>query len=110
MVWSNDSATTVTLSSHQPNSVYLPIVIKGSRKYLNFGEYISRRGAALGIDLENLIKSDEEIAEVEQQAQMMGLAQNMGPQAIQAFAQLQGKQVEADGKAQVEAMKQQKKG
>ena len=76
------------------------------QKYLNFGEYIARRGAALGIDLEKLIKSDEEIAEVEQQAQMMGLAQNMGPQAIQAFAQIQGKQVEAEGKQAVEAQKQ----
>ncbi len=80
------------------------------QKYINFGEYISRRGAALGIDTENLIKSEEEIAEVEQQAQMMGLAQNMGPQAIQAFAQLQGKQMDGDTKMAQEAMKQQAKG
>lgn len=80
------------------------------QKYLNFSEYISRRGAALGIDMENLIKSEEEIAEAEQQAQMMGLAQNMGPQAIQAFAQIQGKQLDGETKQNVEAMKQEKKG
>jgi len=78
------------------------------QKYLNFQEYINRRGAALGIDMENLIKTDEEIAQAEQQAQMMGLAQNMGPQAIQAFAQIQGKQVDGEAKQAVEKMKQEK--
>lgn len=75
------------------------------QKYLNFSEYINRRGAALGIDMENLIKSEEEIAQAEQQAQMMGLAQNMGPQAIQAFAQIQGKQMDGDAKVAAEQVK-----
>lgn len=75
------------------------------QKYLNFSEYISRRGAALGIDMENLIKSEDEIAQAEQQAQMMGLAQNMGPQAIQAFAQIQGKQMDGDAKVAAEQVK-----
>lgn len=57
----------------------------------------------------DLIKSEEEIAQAEQQAQMMGLAQNMGPQAIQAFAQIQGKQMDGDAKMAAEAMKQQGK-
>ncbi|MER8422484.1 portal protein [Mesorhizobium sp. M1403] len=51
-------------------------------RYLNVGEYFKRRGAAIGIDMGGLIKSDEEIAEADQQAQMMALAQNLGPQAI----------------------------
>ena len=77
------------------------------QKYLNFEEYINRRAAALGIDMENLIKSDEEIAQAEQQAQMMGLAQNMGPQAIQAYAQIQGKQMDGENKvAQEQAKKE----
>ena len=78
-------------------------------KYLNLSEYVKRRGAALGIDMADLIKSEEEIAQAEQQAQMMGLAQNMGPQAIQAFAQIQGKQMDGDAKMAAEAMKQQGK-
>jgi len=78
------------------------------QKYLNFQEYINRRGAALGIDMNNLIKTDEEIAQAEQQAQMMGLAQNMGPQAIQAFAQIQGKQMDGDAKVAAAAAKEEK--
>ena len=77
-------------------------------RYVVLSEAIKRRGAALGIDLENLIKTEEEVAQAEQQAQMMAMAQNMGPQALQAMAQIEGKNIDADSKAEVEAMKQSK--
>lgn len=51
-------------------------------RYLNAGEYFKRRGAALGIDMAGLIRTDEEIQQADQQAQLMALAQNLGPQAI----------------------------
>lgn len=78
-------------------------------RYVKLGEVIKRRGAALGIDMVNLIYSDEEIAQAEQQAKMEALAQNLGPDAIKAASQLQGKQMEGDTKVAVEAAKQEKK-
>lgn len=51
-------------------------------RYLNVGEYFKRRGASLAIDMGGLIRTEEEIAQSEQQAQLAQLAQNIGPQAI----------------------------
>ena len=51
--------------------------------YFNMPEYLARRAAALGIDPEALIKTQEEVQE-EQQAQMrMQMAQTLGPKAIE---------------------------
>lgn len=49
---------------------------------LNVGDYIARRGAALGIDTDGLIKSAEQQAAEQQQAQMMAMIQQLGPNAI----------------------------
>lgn len=54
-------------------------------RYFKPAEFISRAAAAYGIDTNNLIPSDEEIQQAEQAAQMQALAQNLGPQAIQAM-------------------------
>ncbi len=75
-------------------------------QYIQLGEAIKRRGVALGIDMNNLVKTDEEVAQAEQQAQMMAMAQNLGPQGIQAAAQLQGKQMDNQTKLAVEDKKQ----
>lgn len=48
-------------------------------QYVNFSEYMNRRAAALGIETESLIKSEEEIAEQQQQAQAMQMMSAMGP-------------------------------
>jgi hypothetical protein len=77
-------------------------------RYIKLEEAIKRRGAALGIDMADLVKTEEEVQQAEQQAQMMGMAQNMGPQAIQAMAQMQGKQMDNETKMATEAMKQDK--
>ena len=67
-------------------------------RYVNFGEAIKRRAAALGIDTEGLIRSEEEVAANEQQAQLSDLAQNLGPDAIKAMASYGGQQLQADAK------------
>lgn len=74
-------------------------------RYVVLSEAIKRRAAALGIDTENLIKTEEQVEQAEQQAQMMAMAQNMGPQAIQAMAQIEGKNIDADSKVEQEMIK-----
>lgn len=74
-------------------------------RYVVLSEAIKRRGVALGIDMDNLIRSEEEVAQAEQQAKMEALAQNLGPQAITAMASIQGKQMEGDNKLAVEEAK-----
>ncbi|PBB68154.1 phage tail protein [Mesorhizobium sp. WSM4312] len=51
-------------------------------RYVNLGEYFKRRAAAFGIDTGGLIRTDEEIAQADQQAQQMAMLQQLGPQAI----------------------------
>jgi hypothetical protein len=77
-------------------------------RYIKLGEVIKRRGAALGIDMHNLVLSEEEVAQNEQQAQMMAMATNLGPDALKASAMLQGKQTDAEGKVAAEAAKKDK--
>ncbi len=55
---------------------------------VNWGDYMTRRATALGIDTEGLIKSDEQVQQEQQQAQMMQMAQQgLGP-AIGAAGQM----------------------
>lgn len=55
-------------------------------QYVNIGEYMDRRAAALGIDSEGLIKTQEELQQEQQQAQAMQMMAMMGPQMAQAQA------------------------
>ena len=77
-------------------------------KYIKLSEAIKRRGVALGIDMQDLVKTEEEVARAEEAATMQALAQNLGPQAIQAYAQISGKQLEGDNKLALEDLKSQK--
>ncbi|WEM05526.1 head-tail adaptor [Ralstonia phage BOESR1] len=52
---------------------------------LNKDDYLTRAGTALGIDMKGLVKSPEEIAQQNQQAQMMAMVQQLGPNAINAL-------------------------
>lgn len=52
-------------------------------KYVNIREYMNRRASALGIDTNNLVRSEEELQAMEQQAQQQAMMQQMGPQAMQ---------------------------
>ena len=53
-------------------------------KYMNIGDYISRVGTSLGIDMKGLIKSDEEIQQEAQQQMMQQTGQQLAPQAFDA--------------------------
>lgn len=68
-------------------------------RYLNPGEYFKRRGAALGIDMGGLIRTDEELAQADQQAQMMQMAQHLGPQAISQMGGMAKQQMANDAQA-----------
>ena len=51
-------------------------------QYLNMPDYLTRRATAVGIDTEGLIKSEEEVAQMRQQQQMMEMANKLGPTAM----------------------------
>ena len=57
-------------------------------QYLNVQEYISRRAVALDLDTANLIRSQEEIAAEQQQAQQLEMLNRLGPQAITQAGQM----------------------
>ncbi len=69
-------------------------------RYVNLGEYFKRRGASLGVDMNGLIRTDEEIAQADQQAQLQAMAQNLGPQALQQMGQLGKQQMVNDAQAE----------
>lgn len=55
---------------------------------INMGDYLTRRGTALGIDMKGLIKSDEQIAEEQAQAQQMAMMQQGLAPAINQAGQM----------------------
>ena len=64
---------------------------------VNWGDYMTRRATALGIDTEGLIKTDEQVQQEQQQAQMMQMAQpGLGP-AIGAAGQMAKQGMVNDG-------------
>ena len=56
------------------------------QQYVDVGEYLKRRAMALGIDTKGLVRTPEELQEMQQQAmqqqQQMMLAQQAGPRVI----------------------------
>ena len=55
-------------------------------QYINYREYLDRRALALGIETNNLIKSEEQV----QQEQQMAMMQQMGPDMAQQAAVAEG--------------------
>jgi hypothetical protein len=55
---------------------------------VNWGDYMTRRATALGIDTEGLIKSDEQVQQEQQQAQMAQMAQQGLAPSIGAMGQM----------------------
>jgi len=51
-------------------------------QYVNWGTYLKQRATAIGLDTEGLVKSDEQIAQEQQQAQMAQMAQTLGPEGL----------------------------
>jgi hypothetical protein len=68
-------------------------------QHVNVGTLIQRLALADGIDTENLMRTPEEIQQEQQQAQLMGMIQQLGPQAIQQAGGLAQQQMKgtADG-------------
>lgn len=63
----------------------LPLGPEVLMKFLNVGDYIKRQGAAKGIDMKGLIRSQEEVDAADQQAQQMAMMQQaMNPAITQA--------------------------
>ena len=56
------------------------------QQYLNVSDYFTRRATSLGIETEGLIKTEEEVAQASQQAQMQALASQLGGPAINAMS------------------------
>jgi hypothetical protein len=63
-------------------------------QFVDLREYIDRRAASLGIDTENLIKSQEQIAAEQQAQQQAALTQQFGPQALDLFGKQQLKSMD----------------
>lgn len=52
------------------------------QQYVNVSDLIKRTGASLGIDMNGLIKTDDEVAAAQQQAQQAQMMQTLGPNAV----------------------------
>ncbi len=52
-------------------------------EHVDVSEYLNRRGTAIGIDTEGLIRTPEEVAAAQEAAQMQAMVQRVGPQAVQ---------------------------
>lgn len=50
--------------------------------YLKIGDYIKRTGANLGVDLEGLVRSEEEVSEMQNQGRMQEMIKQFGPEVI----------------------------
>lgn len=67
---------------------------------INWGNYMTRRATALGIDTEGLIKPPEQIAAEQQQAAQAQLAQNVAPNAVNAVGSAIKQGIANHGKSQ----------
>jgi hypothetical protein len=50
--------------------------------YINLDEYVKRVGTSLGIDMEGLIKSPEQMQMEQQQAQQQAMIQQNSPEVV----------------------------
>ncbi len=57
------------------------------QSYIDVSEYLKRRAMALGIDTKGLVRSPEELAQMQQQQQQQMMAQQMAPQIMEQQTQ-----------------------
>lgn len=57
-------------------------------KFINLGDYFTRRGTALGIDTKGLVKDEEAVKQETQQTQLQALAERLGPEALKQVGQV----------------------
>jgi len=58
------------------------------QQYVNVEEYFKRRATSLGIKTQGLVKTQEEIQQEMQQAQMMSMAEKAAPQGVAALGNI----------------------
>ena len=56
------------------------------KQYVSVGEYFKRRATSLGIKTDGLVKTEEQIQQELQQAQMMQMTEKLGPSGIKALS------------------------
>jgi hypothetical protein len=66
---------------------------------INWNDYLTRRGTALGIDMKGLVKSDEQVAQEQQQAQQMAMMQQAMNPAIQAGGKIVQESMKQNGQS-----------
>lgn len=71
------------------------------KKYIKLGELFKRRATALSLDVKNLIATDEEVAQQEQQEQQNAALQHVAPQFIKSTGDM------AKAQAQIQAQQPQ---
>ncbi|MDX0270906.1 phage tail protein [Sinorhizobium meliloti] len=69
---------------------------------INAGEYMTRRGAALGIDTNGLVRTDDELQAGDQQSQMQQMIEKLGPQAISQMGGMAKEGMKQEAAAQPE--------
>lgn len=74
---------------------------------INMGDYLTRRGTALGIDMDGLIKSEEDLLREQQQAQMMQMMQQGLNPMIQQGGNLLKQQMQGQQEQAMQAAEQQ---
>ena len=65
--------------------------------YINPTDAIKRYATSIGIDTDGLVRTEEEVVQQQQQAQMQQMAQQVGPQAVQQFGQIAQQQMAQGG-------------
>lgn len=59
-------------------------------EYINVGAYLKRKATALQIDLEGLLRSEDEVQAQRAQLQQQAMVQKLGPEVIKGVSQQQG--------------------
>jgi|10_taG_2_1085330.scaffolds.fasta_scaffold00153_28 hypothetical protein len=54
--------------------------------YVKLNEYLRQRAAALSLNVDDLLKSEEEVAQATQQAQIQDIVRTLGPEAMKQFS------------------------
>lgn len=66
-------------------------------QYLDVQGYLTRRASSLGLDLNGLVKSQEQLQAEQQQAQQMQMMEKLGPSVVQGGAKLIGQGMDQQG-------------
>jgi hypothetical protein len=66
-------------------------------QYLDVQGYLTRRASSLGLDLNGLVKSQEQLQAEQQQMQQMAMMEKLGPSVVQGGAKLMSQGMDQQG-------------